>query len=102
MDMISVYYMVSDHLNLTDDLEVPSVAQWNWRPLGNAGTWVRSPAQHSGFSIWCCHSCSLGGSCSLNLIPGLGTPYATWWPKKKEERERERDYLNLIRLVMRL
>ena len=33
----------------------------------------------------------LGVNCSLDLIPGLGTPYATGLPKKlKRGREREK------------
>ena len=42
-------------------------------------------AQHSGLRIWHCHSSSIGRNCRLNLIPGLGTPYATGQPKKKKK-----------------
>ena len=38
-------------------------------------------------SIWCCHSCSVGYSRGLDLIPSLGIPYAVGWPKKKQKIE---------------
>ena len=61
---------------------VPAVAQWDpWR-LGSSETQVQSLAQHSGLRIWyCC-------TCSSNLIPGPGTPYATIWVAKKEKKKK--------------
>ena len=38
-------------------LGVPTVARWDWQHLGSTGMQVRSPAQHSGLRIQCCHSC---------------------------------------------
>ena len=65
-----------------------AVVQWDWRHLGSTGIQVQFPAQHSGFRIRCCHSCSFGRSCGLDLIPGLGTPYATSsQTRKKKERK---------------
>ena len=52
---------------------VPSVAQWDCQSLRRAGTGVQSPAWHSGSRI----QRSLGCNYGLDLIPGLGTPYAT-------------------------
>ena len=45
---------------------------------------TRFLAWHSGLRIQHCRSCSSSCSCSLELIPGLGTPYAAGWPKKKK------------------
>ena len=59
---------------------VPAVAQWDQQYLGNTRTQVlyqlSTVDQGSG--------CSLGLDCSLDLIPGPGTPYATGQPKKKK------------------
>ena len=49
-------------------------------------------APHNGLRIQHCCSCSIGHNCSLDLNPGLGTPYAAGQPKKgqwagKEGRE---------------
>ena len=52
--------------------------------LGSTGLNVRSPAQHSGLRIQHCCSCGLGRDCGLDLVPGLGTPYAVGQPKMKE------------------
>ena len=51
--------------------------------LVSTGMQIQSLVRHSGLRIqpWC--SCSLGYSCCLDLIPGLGTPCATGQPKKK-------------------
>ena len=43
---------------------------------------VHSPAQHSGLRIQHGRTCDLGRNYGLDLIPCLGTPYATGWPKK--------------------
>ena len=44
---------------------------------------VQSLAQHSGLRIWYCPS-GTGRNYSLDLIPGLETPYTAGWQKKKE------------------
>ena len=50
----------------------------SWGVLGRRfGSW------HGGLRIQCCHSCNFGCSYGLDLIPGLGAPYASGWPKKK-------------------
>ena len=68
------------------------VVQWDPRYLCSARTQVRSPAQHSGLRICCCCRCSVGCNCSLDLIPGLGNPYACHRGAKKEkERERKKE-----------
>ena len=45
------------YLQIQDAGSIPGPAQWVKR-------------------IWCCCSCSIGHNCSLDLIPGPGTPYA--------------------------
>ena len=59
------------------------MAQWNWWCLSSAKTQVEfsSPAQWNPHS----HSYGTGLNCWLQLIPGLGTPYAEGQPKKKRE-----------------
>ena len=72
------------------DTRVPAVVQWVWQHLGNnARIQIRSPARYSGLRILHCQSCSLGHSCSLNLIPDPGTPSTMGWPKKEKKRERD-------------
>ena len=41
-----------------------------------------------GLRIQHCPSRGLGLHCSSDLIPGLGTPYAARWPKKRKERNK--------------
>ena len=55
----------------------------------SAGTQVQSLARHSGLRIWHCHGCSVDSNCSLELIPGPGTPYALGWPKKEKKGRRK-------------
>ena len=69
-------------------LGVPTVARWDWQHLGSTGMQVRSPAQHSGLRIQCCHSCGIGCTWGLDLIPDPGTPYASRWPKRKTQETR--------------
>ena len=54
------------------------MAQRDWWCPESPGTQVRSLARHSGFRIQCCHS-------GLDLIPGLGTPYAAGLPEKEKK-----------------
>ena len=60
----------------------PAVVQRDGQCLGSAGTRVRHPAWHSGLRIQCCRHCSLVHGCDLDLIPGLGSPYAVGGAKK--------------------
>ena len=59
----------------------------DWQHLWSAGMQVQSPAQHSGLRIQCCHSYRVGCNCSLDLIPGPGTPYTMGRPKKKGKKK---------------
>ena len=45
------------------------------------------PGQQGGLRIQCCFSCGVGCNCSLDLILGLGPPYAQRWTKKKRGRQ---------------
>ena len=72
------------------------MAQRDQEHLGSTGTQVQSPAQHSRLRIWHCCSCGLGQNCSLDLMPGPGTPCATMRPKKEKEKEREREKLVIL------
>ena len=63
---------------------VPTVAQQDWGCLWSSGTQVQPSAWHTGLgssdftaAAWVC-------KCSLDLIPGSGTPCATGWLKKKK------------------
>ena len=40
-------------------------------PMARSPVW--SPAWHSGWRIWCCHSSGVGRSCGSGLTPGPGT-----------------------------
>ena len=80
---------------------VPFLAQWDRWPLESAGSQVPSPLQHSGLRICHCHSCSLDCDCGLDLIPGLGTPYAVGQPKMKEKnkhtsKQKKKNQCNLL------
>ena len=71
------------------ELGVPAVTQHDWWNLCCSRTQVPSPVWHGGLRIWCCHSCSISCNCGLDLIPGLGTPCADGWPKKKKKKKLE-------------
>ena len=45
---------------------------------------------HGGLRISCCHTCGVGLNCSSDLIPDLGTPYATGQPKEGEKKKKTR------------
>ena len=77
---------VSKMLNFPT-IGVPAVAQWDQQCLGSTTAQVPSSAQHRGLRIQRCYSCSLGHICGLDLIPGLGTPYAMGWPKKEKKKK---------------
>lgn len=62
------------------------MVQRDWPHLGSWDACLIL-ARHSGLRIWHCCSCSLGLDCSWDLIPGLGTPSSTGWPKKREKGE---------------
>ena len=51
------------------------------------------PAQHSGLRMWHCCSCSVGQNCGLDLVYGLGNPYASGRPKKKKNKKVNREDL---------
>ena len=64
--------------------------------FGSTGMWVRSLAPHSGLRIQPCRSCGLVLGCGLDLIPGLGAPYALGRPpQRKSGQARERQEMKL-------
>ena len=71
-----------------DEWVAAAVVQLGLWCLGSAGTqfrfWSSVSAWHSVLRIQCCCSYSLGCDCHSDLIPGLGIPYATRWPKRKK------------------
>ena len=77
---------ISSQLQNTRNVGVPTVVQWDQQHLWSPGMKVGALAQHSQLRIWHCHSFSLGQNCGSDLIPGLRTPYATGWPKKKKKK----------------
>ena len=60
-----------------------SIASWECWDTGS----VPSPAQWVKDHHW--GSCGLDCSYGSNLIPGLGTPYALGWPKKKKKKKKK-------------
>ena len=65
--------------------------------MGSAASWKHwdagsLPGLAQGLRIRCCCRCGLGHTCSLDLIPGPGTPHATGQPKKEKEKEKEKSY----------
>ena len=54
--------------------------------LWSTGTQVQSPSQQSDLRIQHCSTCGIGLNCSLDLIPGPGTPYAQGWKKRKKNK----------------
>ena len=68
------------------DLGIPTVAQQDQLCLWFAGTQVQSPAQHR---LRIQLSYGIGCNCGSDLIHGLGTPYTTGQPKRKERSKRE-------------
>ena len=66
----------------------PAVVQQDRRLLGSAGTQVQSPGPARLVKDQCWHSCS------LDLIPGLGTPNTMGQPKKKKKKKKMADDLN--------
>ena len=69
------------------------MSQRDRQHFGQTGMQIRSPVWHGGLGIWHNHSCSLGHSGSSDLIPGLGNPYATRWPKKKVKKKTLKTYI---------
>ena len=70
-----------------------TVVQCDWCCLYSSEMKVQSLAWHSGLRIWHCCSCSVDPHCSLDLIPGPGTPYALGQPKKEEEEKKKTQVL---------
>ena len=69
-------------MNVKVDLKFLSeflLVQRDQQCLWCAGMQVQCPAWHSGLKIRHCHSCS------SELIPGPGTPYAVGSPKKRKK-----------------
>ena len=60
------------------------------------GTQVQFLAQPSGLRIQCCCSCGLGLSCSSDLIPDPGTPYAVGWPKTLQKTTTKKIFFVLL------
>ena len=86
MPDMSLMGMIQNGIELLKgSLGVPTMSQWDWQQLWSTGTGVQSLAKHSGLKIHYCYSC--GHNCSLDLISGLGTPYAAGQPKKKKKRK---------------
>jgi len=56
--------------------------QWDQRCLCSSRTQAQFLTQCSG--IWHSHSCNIGHDWGSDLIPGLGTPYASGQPKKRK------------------
>ena len=84
MPDMSLMGMIQNGIELLKgSLGVPTMSQWDWQQLWSTGTGVQSLAKHSGLKIHYCYSC--GHNCSLDLISGLGTPYAAGQPKKKKK-----------------
>ena len=66
---------------------VPTVTHWDRQRLVSPETQVRSQTQHSWLRIQHCHSCGLGHSCDLDVIPSPGTPNADRQSKKKKKKK---------------
>ena len=59
--------------------------------------WVQFLARCSGLRIQRCRSCSIGGSCGLDSIPGPGTSIATGADiKKKKKKERKKKWASVL------
>ena len=72
------------------------MAQQDQQRVCNAGIQAQSLARHSGLRIPYCHSRGIDCNCVSDLIPGPGTLYATGWPKKKKNENK-----NLIGHLLR-
>ena len=51
---------------------------------------IPSPAHW--LRIWHCRSCGIGHDCNSYLIPGLGSLYATGWPKNKNKKNNQEKF----------
>ena len=69
-------------------LGVPTVALWASDPACLCGGLV--PSQHSGLRIWRCCNYGIGGSCSLDSIPGLGTSMCLKYSRKRKGKKRKK------------
>ena len=54
-----------------------SLEHWDTGLIPSPAQWLRTST-----ATGCCVGCS----CSSDMIPGPGTPYATGWPKKKKQK----------------
>ena len=68
-------------------MRVPAVTQQDGQRQWSAGMRVQSLAWYSGLRTWHCYNCGIFHNCSMDLIPGPGTPYAMGWTKKEKKRE---------------
>ena len=59
---------------------VASWEPWDTGSIPSLEQWVKDPTLHSS---------SLGCKCGLDLIPGLGTPYAEGQRKKKKKKKKK-------------
>ena len=67
------------------------MVQWDLGCLWNTGTQVQSPSWHSGLRIQHCCGYGVGHNCGSDLIPVLGTQYATGRPKKKKRKKKKKN-----------
>ena len=74
------YTLIKKKKSKTKHWEFP-LAQWTQWRLWSTGTQVQPLAW-----IWHCCRCGVRCTCSSDLIPGMGTPYATGWAKKKKAK----------------
>ena len=64
-----------------------SALSLQWLGLYKGMGLIPSPVQgHRRFRILHCHSCSVGGSCSSDLIPGPGTSICCWGAKRNNKK----------------
>lgn len=54
-------------------------------PLFSVALLVRSPTQHSGLRIQCCHRCGTGHSYRLNSILGPGNVHMPQVSQKRQK-----------------
>ena len=71
---------------------VPAGVQGDQQHLCSAGTQVQSLVQHGGLRIWPCCSYGVGHHSGLDLIPGLGIPYAVEQPKKEKKKKKKEEW----------
>ena len=74
---------------------VPIVAQQvRYTGIVSVAVWFQSLAWCSGLKVQHCCSCGVVCSCSLDLIPSLGTSYAASAAKKDKKQEQNHDVVH--------